>query len=171
MKRILLAAILPVLFIACAKEDDVNPSFRTPTCTDTTDDGKFEAYTLPEQTEFLRWFRTVPETEDTTAIRYHYLNARILYNRGVDFNPYLVYRTNRPITFFGYLPLQTQAGQYYSWIRTTIDSSLNDTISLYQLRELSPQLQPGCYRLYYIFSDTDTGTVFTKGHYDLEIKY
>jgi len=80
----------------------------------------------------------------------------------------MVYRINRPVKMFAFMPLKTQQEQYYSWVQTPVDSSKNDTINLYNVRNLA--LQTGCYRVYYVVSDTDTGTVFTKGHYDIEIK-
>ena len=172
MKRVLIAALLPLLFFACAKEDETNPAFREPSCADTTDDGHFEKYTLPEQVQFLKYFKWVADTEWHGYIRYNYINGHVLYNRNLDYNPILVYRpeNGHKVKFFGYIPLKTQQEQYYSWVNESSDSSRNDTINIYQLRELNPQLQPGCYRLYYIFAEADSTIVYSKGHYDFEIK-
>lgn len=169
MKRLLIAAILPVLFFACNKEEeDLNPPLRTPTCADTTDDGVFEKFSKSEEAQFLSAYKYVPDTEFKQVIRYKYLNSHILFNNGIDYSPYLVYRVNRPVKVFVYLPFYSQQEQYYSWVQTAVDSSRNDTINLYNARELA--LQAGCYRLYYVVADNNSDTVYTKGHYDIEIK-
>ncbi len=170
MKRILVAAVLPFLFIACAKEENTNPGFRVPNCADTTDEGRFEHYTKPEFTQFLRFFKNVPDTEDTSVVRYQMINGRLLYNRSVDFNPYIIYRMKKPAKIFAFLPFPNQPEKYYSWVVNAVDTTTDYHVNLYHLRTLQPQLQLGCYRLYYVVSDVDTGTVYTKGHYDLEIK-
>lgn len=170
MKRLFIAAVLPVLFFSCAKEEVTNPAFRAPSCEDTTDDGRFEAFTMPESTQFLSSFKNIPDQEVPGVIRYQFLNNRTLYNNGVDYSPYMVYRINQPVLFFAYMPFKNQQEKYYSWLQTSADTSRNDTINLYNLRKLQPQLQPGCYRIYYVFSDSDTTTVLSKGHYDIEVK-
>jgi hypothetical protein len=168
MKKLLIVALLPLLFYACAKEDDTNPGFREPSCEDTTDDGLFEKYTLSEEVQFLKDYKVIPEVESDTIIRYKYISSRELFNRSIIYDPIFVYKLKRPAQLFIYMPLKTQQEQYYSWSRRSTDTSMIDTINLYNARLQA--LQPGCYRLYYIFSDTDTGTVYTKGHYDIQIK-
>ncbi|HRO42417.1 MAG TPA: hypothetical protein PL009_06255 [Flavipsychrobacter sp.] len=170
MKKVLIAALLPVLFFACAKEEVTNPVFRDPTCADTTDEGMFEKFTQPESVEFLRYFKVIPDTEFKWVVRYQHINSRILYNRSVDYNPFITYRVNKPAKIFAFLPFPNQPEQYYSWVVNAPDTSIDYQVNLYHLRAQSPQLQTGCYRIYYVVSDVDTGTVYTKGHYDLEIK-
>lgn len=168
MKKILIATALPFLLFACAKEDDVNPGFREPTCEDTTDDGQFENFTLPERSQLLGKYLSIPETEDEGVIAYKYMTSRELFNNSIIYDPSFIYKLNKPAQLFVYMPLKTQQQQYYSWTRQSLDTSKIDTINIYNARLQS--LQPGCYRLYYVFSDTDTGTVYTKGHYDIQIK-
>jgi hypothetical protein len=168
MKKILITALLPLLFFACAKEEDVNPGFRTPSCEDTTDDGKFEKYTQSEIAQFLDRYTFVPDVESDTVISYKYMTSRELFNNSIIYDPTFIYKLKRPAQLFMYMPLKTQQEQYYSWTRRSLDTSVIDTINIYHARLQS--LQPGCYRLYYVFSDTDTGTVYTKGHYDIQIK-
>jgi hypothetical protein len=168
MKKLLITALLPLLFVACAKEEDINPQFRTPSCEDTTDDGKFESYTQSETAQFLKYYQVIADTEYTAFAPSTYISGHQLFNSGIDYAPYFVYKIKQPVQFFMYMPLKTQQEQYYSWTRTSLDTSKTDTINIYNVRLLN--LQPGCYRLYYVFSDTDTGTVYTKGHYDLQIK-
>jgi hypothetical protein len=180
MKKLLLAAFLPVLMLSCAKEEVTNPVFRTATCSDTTDEGRFENFTAPEFEEFLRYFRAVPDTEyrfkvapDSDfmpVVRRQSINSRILYNRGVDYNPYITYKLRRPAKVFAFLPFPNQPEQYYSWVVNVEDTASEYKVNLFHLRQQNPQLQAGCYRVYYVISDVDTGMVFTKGHYDLEIK-
>jgi hypothetical protein len=168
MKKLLIVALLPLLFIACAKEEDINPQFRTPTCEDTADDGKFEAFTQPETAQFLKYYNMIADTELTAAAPWTYITGHQLFNRSIQYEPFMVYKIKQPVQFFMYMPLKTQQEQYYSWTRKSLDTSKTDTINIYNVRLLN--LQPGCYRMYYVFSDTDTGVVYTKGHYDIEIK-
>lgn len=168
MKKLFLIALLPILVAACAKQDDNNPSFRTPTCSDTTDDGIFENYSNSEAAQFLKYYKNIPATPDTTVLKFLQISSHTLYNKAILYDPYIYYKVNRPTLCFVYLPLQTQQQEYYSWVQTVSDTSQVDTIAVYNARLLN--LQRGCYRLYYVFSDTDTGTVFNKGHYDIEIK-
>jgi len=170
MKKILVAAVLPILLFACAKEEETNPAFRVPTCADTTDEGRFEAFTQPESIEFLRYFRVVPDTEFKSVVRFQTINSRILYNRGVDYNPYITYSLRKEAKIFAFMPYPNQPEQYYSWVVNAPDTNSEYTVNLFHLRQQSPQLQAGCYRIYYVISNTDTGIVYTKGHYDLEVK-
>lgn len=170
MKKILIAAILPMLFFACAKEEETNPAFRPPTCEDTTDEGRFEKFTLPESAQLLQHFKNVPDAEIPGIVDDQFISNRILFNRNADYNPYISYKLNRAAKIFVAMPFPNQPEQYYWWVVTATDTSVDYKINLFQLREQKPQLQTGCYRLYYMISDTDTGTVFTKGHYDLQIK-
>lgn len=170
MRKLVIAAIMPVLFFACAKEENTNPAFREPTCADTLDDGIFENYTAPETVEFLRYFRSVPPMPVPNVVRYHYINSRTLYNRGVDYSPYVTFNFKRPAMVFAFVPFPNQPEQYYSWVLNAEDTLQEYKVNLYHLRQHEPKLQPGCYRMYYVVSDSDTGVVFTKGHYDFEIK-
>src|SRR5690606_41826148 len=103
-------------------------------------------------------------------IRYQFVNSRTLYNTGIDYSPYMVYRIDQPVRFFAYMPYRNQAETYYSWVRASTDTSKNDTVNFYNIRKLEPRLQPGCYRIYYVFSNLDSTTVLSKGHYDIEVK-
>lgn len=170
MKRLLIAAILPVIFFSCAKEEITNPAFRAPTCADTTDDGVFEAFTAPEKVELLRHFKYVPDTEFHYVMRQNTINDRTIHNRGVDYNPYITYQFYVPAKVFAWVPIPNQPEKYYSWVVNAPDTASEYKVNLYQLRQLSPQLQAGCYRVYYVVSTSDTGIVYSKGHYDLQIK-
>ena len=170
MKKLLIADVLPIMLFSCAKEEKTNPLFREPTCADTTDEGKFEAYTMPEATEFLRFHKVIPDTPYSKVVRYQVMSGRVVYNRRVDYNPFIVYRMNKPVKIFGYLPFPNQPEKYYSWVVNAPDTSQDYRMNVYQLREHNPILEPGCYRLYYVVSDMMTDTVYTKGHYDVEVK-
>lgn len=174
MKKILFIALLPVVLVACEKEENTNEQFQLPTCADSTDEGIFEKFTTAEKEELLKFHISVPETEDGSAIAFTHMTSRILHNESVIYDPVFQYKQLKPTHALLYLPYKT--GTYYSW--NHISDNLTDTLefSIYNVRHL--QLTPGCYRLYYVFADlpivTDTstsyGTVFTKGHYDIEIK-
>jgi hypothetical protein len=168
MKRLFLLAALPLLFFACAKEEVENPGFREPSCEDTTDDGRFEDYSGSEAAQFLWKYTNVPATQNDSVLDFIKITNRVLNNNGVDYYPYILYKAKRAVTVHTYVPLKIQQQQYYSWVNKYSDTSKVDTIRLYQMRKLN--LQPGCYRAYYIYSDNDTGTVYTKGHYDIQIK-
>ena len=173
MKRIALVALLPFLFVACAKEEITNEGFRPPTCADTSDDGKFEKFTTSEAFQFLRFNLEVPEVEDPSALAFKYITSRELFNRSVIFDPILVFKRNRPLQFHMYMQYRIIQENYYSWTSLRTDTAGIDTINIHNLRQLG--LQPGCYRLYYVFSDTTSrdsvhGKVLTKGHYDIEVK-
>jgi len=170
MKRLVIAAVLPILFFSCAKEENTNPSFREATCADTTDDGLFEQYTRPEKTELLRYFRVVPDTAFKGVVRRQMIDTRVLHNRAVDLSPYIRYRFNVPVKIFAWMPYPNQPEQYYSWVVDALDTAMDYQVNLFQLRQQSPQLQKGCYRIYYAVGTTDTGIVYTKGHYDIEVR-
>ncbi len=170
MKRLLIAAALPLVFFSCAKEEVTNPAFREPTCSDTTDEGIFEHFTQPEAAEFLRWFRFVPDT-GFSPMFYQNINDRILYNRATtSYSPYIKFMPMLRGKMFVYMPFPNQPEKYYSWVETTTDTTVETRINIYHLRELNPQLQSGCYRLYYVYATTDSGFVLDKGHYDIEVK-
>lgn len=171
MKKILFIALLPVILIACEKEENTNEMFRTPDCTDTTDDGIFEKYTTSEEATFLRFYSSIPEKEVADAVPYIAMSSRTLYNASPIYDPLLLFKLNQKAQLFVYMPYTT--GKYYSW--TNIYSNTTDTLSVAIYNVRSMNLTAGCYRLYYIFSDstyTDTsyGKVLTKGHFDFEIK-
>lgn len=170
MKRLFIAALLPVLMFSCAKEENTNPAFREVTCGDTTDDGIFEQYTLPERLELLRDFTLVPDTPFKGVVRSQYIDTRILHNWAVDYSPYITYHFNVPAKIFAWMPYPNQPEQYYSWVVDAPDTSLDYQVNLYHLRQQSPQLQTGCYRIYYAVGTPDTSMVYTKGHYDIEVR-
>ncbi|MBS1782961.1 MAG: hypothetical protein JSS78_07830 [Bacteroidetes bacterium] len=170
MKKFLLAAMLPILFFSCAKEEVTNPLFRTPSCADTTDDGVFEAFTLPEKAQLLRYFKIIPDTQINFVMRYQNINGRVLYNRITDYNPFIRFRTNLPVKIFAWMPFSQNNEKYYSWVVNAPDTSMDYTVNIYQLRDQYPQLLNGCYRIYYAVSSSDTGIVYTKGHYDFEVR-
>lgn len=170
MKKILLAAIFPFLLIACAKEEVTNPSFRSPTCVDTTDEGIFENFTMPETVEFLRFFTVIPDSAYYRGLDSVFINGRVLYNRGIDYNPYIGFKCDTAARIFAFVPFSNQPEQYYSWVIDAWDTSQTYQVNLYHLRQQDPQLQAGCYRVYYVVSSSDTGFVYNKGHYDFEIK-
>lgn len=166
MKKILIAALLPVLFFSCAKEEDTNVQFRTPTCADTTDDGRFEEYTSSEKAELLKYYKSIPDAEDTSAIAYTKMTSHVLYNNAVIYDPVFVYKQKKTTQLFVYMPYELE--KYYSWTNTSTDTTDSLNIAIYNVR--LQHFSPGCYRLYYIFSEPNYGKIYTKGHYDIEIK-
>jgi hypothetical protein len=165
-KLLFCCAALSLLFSACDKEDTVNTGFRTPDCADTLDDGRFELFNAPETSRFLNFYKEVPETEKTLALAFQYLDGKKLVNTAIDYLPVFRYKALEPVAVYGYFAYGDN--QYYSWTRTAFPGSDTSFIPIYNVRNLN--LQPGCYRFYYVVSDTGLKKVFTKGHYDLEIK-
>lgn len=169
MKKLLIMAVLPLLFFACAKEEDVNPPLPSPTCADTTDDGIFEKFNSPETALFLRKYKNIPETEDSSALGVHYITSREIENKGTIYDPKFIYLPRRPIQMMVYLPYYRNTQQVYSWVRSAnFNTTDPDTVNIFNARLLN--LPVGCYRLYYVVSDTGYGKVYTKGHYDLTIR-
>lgn len=166
MKKILIAAILPVLLFSCAKEEKTNVQFRTATCADTTDDGKFEAYTSAEIGELLRYHGTIPDSPNNNYIAYTGMTSRVLYNNSVIYDPAFRYKQKSPAQLYVYLPYDVE--KYYTWTNYSSDTTDTLNIAIYNAR--LQHLLPGCYRLYYIFSEPNFGKIFTKGHYDIEVK-
>lgn len=171
MKKILLIALLPVAIMACEKEENVNEQFRTPNCSDTTGEGIFEKYTTSEEATFLKYYHTVPETEVSGAVEYIGITSRILYNASHVYEPVFQFKLNQKSQVHLYMPYVT--GKTYSWTNIYTNTTDTQSLAVYNVRNLD--LTPGCYRLYYIFSDstyTDTsyGKVLTKGHFDITIK-
>lgn len=166
MRKILIAAILPVLLFACAKEEKTNVQFRTPTCADTTDDGIFEAYTSSETAELLRYHGTVPDSPDRSYIAFNNITSHVLYNNAIIYDPVFQYKQNKPAQVYVYLPYEVE--KYYSWTNYSGDTTNTLNIPIYNARLM--HLVPGCYRIYYIFSAPNFGTIYSKGHYDIEIK-
>ncbi len=98
-----------------------------------------------------------------------YIKGRLLRNREVFYDPYLVFRLYRPADFYMYMPTKESQEQYQSWVIPWNPSVDSQRANIYNVR--ARLLEPGCYRLYYVLVDTGkTKTVFTKGHYDIEIR-
>lgn len=166
LRKLALIALLPLAIISCDKKDDVNTGLRTPTCTDTTDDGKFEDYNAPETALFLKLYQDVPKDEDKSAVKLLKITTRRMINESQEREPRLVYYNNKPTILWAYLPYGDNL--YYSWKRYSMPSADSAEVALYNARNLN--LTPGCYRVYYIYSDTGSKKVFTKGHYDFEVR-
>ena len=164
MRKWLLLSLIPVLLYSCDKEDEINTGLSQPTCEDTTDDGKFMKFNAPETARFLENYSEIPEVELTDSLVYHKLTSRKVVDQSIEFSPMLIYKTKRPTLFWAYLSYGDN--QFYSWNRETFGTDDSVNIAVYNARNLG--LQNGCYRLYYVFSDTGYGKVFTKGYYDLE---
>ena len=170
---------LQLLSISSCKKADTNtnssgtypPGFREATCSDTTDDFKFETYNTAETDYLLKEYGANTETPDP-----NYNIALKLDTRHYD-------RNN------GRLILTSYGNLDYS---LSIFVAYNDKfMSSYDAEDLPPgkienpiidpnivttsAVQPGCYRFYYIVGTPDTTilkknrTVKYKGHFDLEI--
>lgn len=167
MRNLLFVAALSVALVSCDKEQEPIPQFRMPTCTDTTDDAKFEAYTKPEYQEFLRFYNSVPETEDVSAVPYVGITSHILYNNSNTFDPVFRYKQNRPTNLVIYMPIGGPE-KYFSWVRNSTEVTDTSTVAIFNARSLT--LAEGCYRMYYIFADSAYGNVLNKGHIDIEVR-
>jgi hypothetical protein len=167
MKKLLIIALLPLAIYSCEKDENTNPVFRAITCEDTTDDGVFEEYTMPEAEAFLHGYKSVPIVADANALDFVQMSARILYNNSIDLGPSLIYQQNVPTNLIVYLPIGGPR-KYYSWIDA--DTTLDDTLSVPIYNARSLKLPEGCHRLYYVFSDTAFGKVLNKGHFDIEVR-
>jgi hypothetical protein len=169
MKKILSVIILSLILFSCDKQENTNIGFREPTCNDTTDEGVFESYTNAETAQFLNTYQIVPNFEVDSVIKQMYLTGRLLRNREVFYDPYLVFRLNRPADFYMYMPTKVSQAQYQNWVIPWTPFADSQRANIYNVRPR--QLEPGCYRLYYVFVDTGkVKTVFTKGHFDIEIR-
>lgn len=173
MKKLLIAALLPLFFFSCDKNENTNIGFREPTCADTTDEGIFEDFTSAEKAQFLLTDTAIviPNMELDSVVNSKYISGRILRNNEIFYEPYLVYKLHRPANFHMYMPTKEAQEQYFSWFMPWQQASGQDSvkINIYNVRQM--QLEPGCYRLYYVFTDTGAiRTVLTKGHYDIEIR-
>lgn len=160
-------AILPFALYSCEKDEVTNPQFRPITCEDTTDDGVFEEYTQPEATEFLRFYKEVPETADAAFLDTIGMTSRILYNNSTVYDPVLVYRQYRKSNLIVYIPTGG-AEKYYSWVQNDTTKNALVGVPIYTAR--TANLAVGCHRLYYVFADTAFGKVLTKGHFDFEVR-
>ena len=167
MKKLLVIALLPLALYSCEKDEMTNPQFRPVTCNDSTDDGVFEEYTQPEATEFLRFYKEVPETGDASFLDSLTMNSRILYNNSTVYDPVIVYQQNRKSNLIVYLPTGGPE-KYYSWVQNDTLKNQPITVPIYTAR--TAKLPEGCHRLYYVFADTAFGKVLTKGHFDFEIR-
>jgi hypothetical protein len=166
MKKLVLFAFLPIIFIACNRDETiVNDPFRTPTCQDTTDDGVFEEFNSPETASFLKYYEDVPTSRDTSAIRYTFMSSNVLLNYGFEYEPYFVYNQKKHLDLRVYLAYGNN--QFYTWhsVSPWVDSPIH--VAIYNARLL--KLAPGCYRAYYVLADTAFGKVVDKGHYDISI--
>jgi len=171
MKHVLLLAILPFIFFSCEKQQqNTNIGFREPNCVDTTDDGIFEAFTNAEAGQFLKNYAVVPDSEDLTFLTQKYITGRLIRNNEIFYDPYFVYKINKPANFYMYLPTKKMQEEYQSWNIPYNPAKDSVKINLYNIRTL--RLDPGCYRLYYVFTDTSVKKtmVLSKGHYDIEIR-
>lgn len=167
MLRRALALLLLVSFLfGCDKKDEVNTGLRTPTCSDTTDDGQFETFNAPETARFLNGYKSVPTGEDKSALKELFITSRKMINESQERAPRLIYTNNKPVLVWAYLPYGDNL--FYSWRSSAYVASDSVSIALFNARNLN--LTPGCYRVYYIFSDTGSKQVFTKGHYDFEVR-
>ncbi len=169
MKKILSVVILSFILFSCDKQANTNIGFREPTCSDTTDEGKFESFTNAEYAQFLNNYQIVPGIQVDSVVKQMYIKGRLLRNREVFYDPYLVFRLYRPADFYMYMPTKESQEQYQSWVIPWNPSVDSQRANIYNVR--ARLLEPGCYRLYYVLVDTGkTKTVFTKGHYDIEIR-
>jgi hypothetical protein len=67
------------------------------------------------------------------------------------------------------MPTKVSQEQYQSWVIPWVAFADSQRANIYNIRPR--QLEPGCYRLYYVFVDTGKiKTVLSKGHYDIEIR-
>lgn len=167
MKKILIVALLPFALYSCEKDEDTNPKFRDVTCADTTDDGKFEEYTLPESTEFLRFYDTVPDAPDPNFLTYVKMSSRILYNNTIIYDPVFTYRQTKKSNLIIYLPTGGPE-KYFSWVQNSTVTDTTVNVAIYNARRIG--LPEGCHRLYYVFADTTWGRVLDKGHFDIEVR-
>jgi len=170
MKRLFIA-ILPLILFSCAKEENINVGFREPTCQDTTDDGRFEEFTSSEMAQFLTDSIRFINNFGVDSIADMYISGRELRNNEIFYDPYIVYRLKTPADFYMYIPTKEAQEQYYTWEvpYNSIWDQDSVKINIYNIRPL--QLEPGCYRMYYVFTTPDSmRMVITKGHYDIEIK-
>jgi len=166
MKRLVLFVFLPILFAACNRDETVtNDPFRAPTCQDTTDDGVFEDFNSPETASFLKYYKSVPNQRDTSAIRYTKMTSNTLMNYGFEYEPAFVYNQKKHLDLRVYLAYGDH--KFYSWSSQSpyVDSPIH--VAIYNARLL--KLQPGCYRAYYVLADTVYGKVVDKGHYDIHV--
>lgn len=171
MKKILIAALLPLFIISCDKNENTNIGFREPNCADTLDEGIFEDFTSSEKAQFIKDTIVIPAVELDSTVASKYISGRLLRNNEIFYEPFLVYRLNRPAHFNMYMPTKEAQEQYFSWFMPWESAQSLDSvkINIYNARQM--QLEPGCYRLYYVFTDTGAvKTVLTKGHYDIEIR-
>lgn len=167
MRNLLFVAVMSMMLFSCDKDKDPIPQFRTPSCTDTTDDGKFEAFTEPEAHEFLRFYKSVPDSADNSALSYVGISSHILYNNSIAYDPVFKYKQNRPTNLVIYMPIGGPE-KYFSWVRNNDNITDTATVAIFNARSLS--LSEGCYRLYYVFADSAFGKVLNKGHMDIEVR-
>ncbi len=169
MKKLLIAALLPLLIFACAKEEDINPPLTTPTCEDSTDDGVFREFNLPETSLLLLPDSLeIPDTETPGIVDTMYMTSRVLRKNSIIYDPKFVFRPNRPMHVSMYLSYYKSSNKLYTWYQFVNDTSKNVEYNIYNARELN--LEDGCYRMYYVFEDSARRQVLTKGHYDLTVK-
>ncbi len=166
LRKLLFLSLFPTLLFSCDKTDDVNTGLSIPTCEDSTNDGRFEAFNAPETSHFLNFYDEVPDAEIAGSIDTIRLTSRRLINEDQSFEPALIYSQLRPGIMWAYLSYGDN--QFYSWMRESLIAADSMQISVYNARNLA--LTPGCYRLYYVFSDTGYHRVFTKGHYDIQVR-
>ncbi len=169
MKKVLLALTLPIIMIACAKEEDVNPPLSTPTCEDTTDDGVFVDFNKTERALFINDSLEVPDVATTEIVDTMFLSGRVVRNYQNFYTPSFVFKPKRPMHVTLHLPYRRNEQKDYSWYRY-VHPLTDDSVvfNIYNVQQV--QLDEGCYRLYYVFEDSARTKVLNKGWYDLIIK-
>lgn len=177
MKRHLIMLGMLVLLFACKHGEPTAPAetshklnLRAATCSDTTDDGKFEAFNDDERKSLLANYAVDNGLEDTSYVTGISISGRAM-SRSHPTPLYLSYHTKKPHWFdlkvffdstaaAGPGGYDSALGNHPKYLSTMLAGGVNST---------------GCYRLYYVIGTPSTAlfekpdAVVTKGHFDIDI--